>query len=74
MYLRGDRSEIHQGALILDTHGPSGKPETLTGEYWTDRKTTGSMNFSRRVSMVSTRFDDAVHLFCSEKPKNNQDW
>ncbi len=67
MHLRGDRSEMHQGALIIYTHGPSARPETLTGEYWTDRKTTGSMSFTSRVPMVSTRFDDAKHLFPSDK-------
>ncbi len=40
------RSEIHDGAAIL-TLKESG--ETLDGEYWTSRKTTGEMTF-RRVS------------------------
>lgn len=59
MHLRGDKSEMHQGALVLDTHGPAAKPDTLTGEYWTDRKTTGRMTFSARVSQVCTRYEDA---------------
>jgi hypothetical protein len=67
MRLRGDRSEMHQGALILDTHGSPAKPETLTGEYWTDRKTTGSMSFTNRVPIISTHFDDAKNLFSSEE-------
>ena len=61
--LRGVRSEIHQSALILDSHGPDDRPETLTGEYWTDRKTTGRMTFTRRIPAVITRFDAADVAF-----------
>jgi hypothetical protein len=57
--LRGDRSEMHQGAIALDTHGPEHRPEALTGEYWTDRKTSGEMELTDRVSKVYTRFVDA---------------
>ena len=63
MNLRGVRSEIHQGALILDSHGPDARPETLTGEYWTDRKTTGRMTFTRRIPTVFTGFDAAELAF-----------
>ena len=63
MNLRGVRSEMHQGALILDSHGPNARPETLTGEYWTDRKTTGRMTFTRRIPTVITRFDAADLAF-----------
>ena len=63
MHLRGDRSEIHQGALLLNTHGPATAPETLTGEYWTDRKTSGRMTLSRRISSPFTRFEDAAEAF-----------
>lgn len=55
----GDRSEIHQGALVLDTHSPAARPDTLTGEYWTDRNTTGRLTVSGRVSQVLTRYEDA---------------
>jgi hypothetical protein len=67
MHLRGDRSEMHQGAIVLETHGPDGHPETLTGEYWNDRKTTGSICFTSRISKVVTRFDDAARLFTAGK-------
>lgn len=63
MHLRGDRSEIHLGALLLYTHGPNVTPDSLTGEYWTDRNTTGEMNFTSRVSKVHTRFEDAAGAF-----------
>ena len=61
--LRGDRSEIHRGGLILDTHGPPNSPETLTGEYWTDRKTKGRMTFTKRLPRVFTRLEDAEQAF-----------
>ena len=38
-HLRGARSEMHLGGLLLDSHGPANYPDTLAGEYWTDRKT-----------------------------------
>ncbi len=64
MNLRGDRSEIHTGALVLDTHGPSkGRPDTMTGEYWTDRKTAGQMTLSHRIPDILTRFEDAEERF-----------
>ena len=62
-HLRGDRSEIHEGGSILDTHGPANCPETLTGEYWTDRKTKGRMTFTKRLPRVFTRFEDAEQAF-----------
>jgi hypothetical protein len=64
--LRRDRSKMHQGAVVLDTHGPPARPETLTGEYWTDRKTSGRMNFTGRSSEIVTRFEDAQRLFASK--------
>ena len=61
--LRGDRSEMHLGGLILETHGPANRPETLTGEYWTDRKTKGCITLSARAQTVFTRFEDAQRFF-----------
>lgn len=70
MQLRGDRSEIHQGAFVLDTHGTPARPDTMTGEYWTDRKSCGRMNFISRVSEIVTRFDEAERVFaCEGVPK-----
>ena len=58
--LRDERiSEMHQGAIIVETHGPSLRPTTLTGKYWTDRKTTGTMELTARVDELCTRFADA---------------
>lgn len=62
--LRGIRTDIHFGAFILDTHGLSrGYPDTLTGEYWTDRRMKGTMTLSRRMNKVFTTFADAERAF-----------
>jgi hypothetical protein len=57
--LRGVRSERHVGAAQIGTHGPKYKPDSLTAEYWTDRKTVGRMNFEGRFSKVYSRYEDA---------------
>lgn len=51
------RSEIHRGSMVIHTHGPGVRPETLTAECWTDRGTAGEMTFVRRVDRVYTRFE-----------------
>ena len=61
--LRGQRSEIHYGGLILQTHGLQNHPETLDGEYWTDRKTKGRMTLKNRQAKLFTRFEDAKRAF-----------
>ena len=50
VHLRDKRiSEMHQGAIIIETHGPSLRPTTLTAKYWTDRHAMGTMDFTARV-------------------------
>ena len=64
IHLRDERiSEIHKGALIIDTHGSGVRPNTLKAQYWTDRKTVGTMEFNSRVDKVFTRFEDADQHF-----------
>ncbi len=64
VHLRSATSNMHLGAIVIDTHGESkAVPTTMTAEYWTDRKTTGRMTFSNRSDTVFTRFDDASHEF-----------
>lgn len=58
-HLRGHRSEIHYGALLLDTHGASARPASLTGEYWTDRGTKGTMFLQARLNQFYSRYEDA---------------
>lgn len=60
VHLRSATSAMHFGAIIIDTHGGSSlRPETLTGEYWTDRKTTGLMTITNRSDTVHTQFAQA---------------
>lgn len=60
VHLRSSTSNMHLGAIVLDTHGDSkSAPSTLTAEYWTDRKTTGRMTLTDRQDIVHTRFEDA---------------
>ena len=58
-----DRSEVHFGAMLLtaETVGP----KVLMGEYWTDRKTTGSLDLLERNPKFCMTFDEAVALFSS---------
>lgn len=64
IHLRDERiSEMHQGAIIIETHGLKRRPTTLTAKYWTDRKTTGTMDFTMRLDEVYTRFADADRVF-----------
>jgi hypothetical protein len=61
---RPKKSNIHLGAVTLETHGNSrAKPESLTGEYWTDRKTAGIMTLEKRKRRVFTRYEDAAAAF-----------
>ena len=59
--LRGVRSEIHYGTLLLHVH--SEPPRTLTGHYWTDRKTNGTLELSDRKDRLVSSFADAKALF-----------
>lgn len=60
VHLRSATSSMHLGAVIIDTHGGSNlRPETLTAEYWTDRKTMGRMTFTNRNDAVYTQFSQA---------------
>jgi hypothetical protein len=66
IHLRDARiSEIHQGALLLEKHGSSHRPDALTGNIGTDRKTVGSMALGSCVKARYSRFDDANQAFSS---------
>lgn len=66
IHLRDERvSEMHQGAIIIETHGSSRRPTTLTAKYWTDRKSVGTMDFVSRVAGLHTRLADAERAFKS---------
>lgn len=64
VHLRDARiSEMHQGAIIIETHGPEHRPTHLDAKYWTDRKTTGTMEFTDRIDELCTKFADAERAF-----------
>jgi hypothetical protein len=51
-----DRSPQHAGGGRLDISGL--EPETLTGEYWTDRRTRGSLEVSKLSSKLVGNFQE----------------
>ncbi len=55
--LRGDRSEIHYGALLLQVLGEP--PTSLEGHYWTDRNTRGTMRLSNKKAEMFSAYDKA---------------
>jgi len=64
VHLRVERSSMHLGALVLDTHGENEMvPETVVGEYWTDRKTTGRITLSDKNDKIFTRYEDALEYY-----------
>ena len=66
IHLRNTRkSEIHLGAIVVETHGQPLRPTTLTAKYWTDRGTVGSMKFTSRMGEVLTEFGEAHEKFVS---------
>jgi hypothetical protein len=65
--LRGVRSEIHYGALMLEVRGDP--PAELTGHYWTDRGTTGSITLSQKIAQVLSSYDEAARQFGIAGPR-----
>ena len=59
--LRGQRSEIHYGALFLEIRGDP--PTELVGHYWTDRNTRGRLELSARIPELLTSYAAAVQQF-----------
>lgn len=58
--LRGEKSEIHYGSFVLESHGADGaRPAVVEGTYWTDRGTRGVIRLSECVAEIHTRFEDA---------------
>lgn len=55
------RSEVHYGAMLLSAE--SAAPRRMEGEYWTDRKTTGSIVLTDHKGKTPLTFDEAQALF-----------
>lgn len=61
--LRGMRSEIHYGTIVLEFHGEdSSHPQSFTGEYWTDRGTKGTITGTRKSRRVISKHAEGVAL------------
>lgn len=56
--LRGKRSEIHYGALVLEVRGDP--PTSLAGHYWTDRGTKGSLELIDRIDEILSGYQEGV--------------
>jgi hypothetical protein len=56
--LRGKRSEIHYGALVLEVRGEP--PKSLVGHYWTDRGTRGSLELTDRHPRILTSYQEGI--------------
>jgi hypothetical protein len=61
IHLRGDRSEIHYGALKLAINGEP--VVSLQGHYWTDRETKGSLKLTNRKKQLVASFDEGARLY-----------
>lgn len=57
------RSEVHYGAMLLAAE--SSRPEVVEGEYWTDRKTTGTVTMRSRKRGSPMTFAEANKLFAT---------
>jgi hypothetical protein len=55
--LRGERSEIHYGAFMLEVQGDP--PVGLVGHYWTDRETKGSLELTDPTPKLFNGYNDA---------------
>lgn len=55
-----ERSPVHHGALLLTIQG--NPPESLAGQYWTDRNSQGEISLSARTKTLTHSFDQARRL------------
>ena len=55
------RSAIHFGAIWLEVSDD--KPASMSGQYWTDRKTGGPMKLTQRINKKVKTFEGAAALY-----------
>lgn len=58
------RSEVHYGAMLL--MADTARPARLEGDFWTDRKTSGTVVLNVRKSGLCMTFAEAEALFASK--------
>ena len=58
-----ERSPLHHGALVLHVHGDP--PDSLAGQYWTDRLSQGELLLSARIPEAAHSFEQAEKLNAS---------
>ena len=61
VHLRGQRSEIHHGALLLEIQ--SDPARVLNGHYWTDRLTKGSLRLADRRDCIVSNYEEGAALY-----------
>lgn len=60
-----ERSPLHHGALLLSVQGDP--PESLAGQYWTDRLSQGELMLSARSPALAQSFDQATRVTAAEE-------
>ncbi len=60
-----ERSPLHHGALLLNVQGDP--PDSLAGQYWTDRLSQGELVLSARNPTLAHSFDQATKLTAGEE-------
>lgn len=60
-----ERSPLHHGAFLLNVQGDP--PESLAGQYWTDRLSQGELVLSARSPALAHSFDEATRLTAAEE-------
>lgn len=55
-----EKSPVHHGALLLTVQG--NPPESLAGQYWTDRNSQGEISLSARTNILAHSLDQAQRL------------
>ncbi|MFB9658145.1 hypothetical protein ACFQS3_18040 [Glycomyces mayteni] len=58
-------SKIHYGTTVLEVIGSPSR--RMKGRYWTDRGTSGELNFNQYRRKIAGDFEEAVELFSNER-------
>lgn len=56
-------SPVHHGGILLHVHGDA--PQSLSGEYWTDRASQGEIHLTARIPQIAASFEEARRI-CGE--------